>query len=637
MMTRKIVIIIFFMFLQFSLHSRLAAQDSTASEWLYDDEDAVVLKDDIILRVFDAYSAEYDVKVEILIKNKNGDEYGSVVMRESNFREVTNIRAVIKDTLGNILKELESEDIEEMEYSFGSVFYSGKLYKFFTLNYHSYPYIIEYEYTNEINTLFLWPNWYPQWSVPNYSSTYKVILEEPVEFNYYQIGLDIEPAVEVDDSDTVYSWSLQNIPPKKKEDFMPPENKVQKAILFAPKKFSVEGFAGKTDNWDALARWYSSLSKGRYKLPEQARSEITSLLDNIHDPLEKVNILYNYLQEKNRYVAIEMGIGGWQPQSAAEVYQNRFGDCKDLTTFMIAMLREAGIEAYPALALTRKSGDVYDNFPSNQFNHCITFVPMKEDTIWLECTADNLNVGEMPYNIENIDVLVVKDNGGELIKTPVKKSSQNFSVINMLGELSETSNLKFNISLRSTGNRKNYLNQNLAAKNQEEDIEFLQNYFNEFHSNLRVGKYSSYIKNNAGRDFILEVNGVFNRFCPKRGKRIFINPSVFNRITSDDRPEETIEEREFSVFYYYPFIDLDTISISVPKNFKLEYMPENENYSYSFGSYQSEYSFDAGKIHYVRKFEISQSVIPVEKYEEYLDFLNKVIKADKAKYIFIKG
>jgi hypothetical protein len=587
--------------------------------------------------VFDENSAEYKVKVKILIKNKSGDEYGKVVLRETNFREIDDIQAVIKDTLGNILKELESDDIEEMEYSFGSVFYSGKLYKFFTLNYHTYPYVIEYEYTNKISTLFLWPDWHPQWNIPNYSSTYKLILEEPIEFNHYQIGLDIKPIIEIEDSDTAYSWSLRNIPPRKKEDFMPPECRVQKAILFAPKNFSVDGYAGGTDSWDSLARWYSSLSRGKYSLPEQAKSEITQLLVNVTDPMEKVKILYNYLQEKNRYVAIEMGIGGWQPRSAETVYQNRFGDCKDLTTFMIAILSEAGIKAYPALALFRTKGDVYDKFPSNQFNHCITFVPMKQDTIWLECTADNMSAGEIPYSIENINALIVKDNGGELVKTPIKKSFQNLSVINMRSELNETGNLKFNISLRSSGNRKNYLNQNLIAKNQEEDITFLQNYFDDFHTNIRVEGYSSHMDNNLRRDFILDVNGVFNRFSPKRGKRVFINPAIFNRITSDDRPDEKIEEREFPVFYYFPFTDVDTISVTVPENFQLEYLPDSKEYSYSFGNYKSEYSFESGKISFIRKFEISESMIPVDKYGEYLDFINKVIKADKAKYIFVKG
>ena len=634
-MKRKIAIAIFLVF-QYCPNNWIMAQDSTKADWLKDDEDAVVLRDDVIMRVFNENSAEYDIKVAILVKNKDGDEYGRVVMRESNFREITNISAVIKDTLGNVLKELQSEDIEEMEYSFGSVFYSGKLYKFFTLNYHTYPYIIEYEYTNELNTLFLWPDWYPQWRVPNYSSTYKLILEEPVNFNYYQVGLDVKPVMKIEDSDTVYTWSLQNIPAKKKEDFMPPGSKVQKAILFTPQKFSVDDYAGRTDSWDSLARWFSNLYSGRTKLPEQASNEIAELIDSVNDPLEKIDILYNYLQEKNRYVAVEMGIRGWRPQSAEEVYQNRFGDCKDLTTFMIAMLREAGIEAYPALALTRTEGDVYSKFPSNQFNHCITFIPMKEDTIWLECTADNMCVGEIPYNIENIDVLVVKDNGGELIKTPIKKASQNLSVTNMQGVLNEVGNLQVNISLTSTGNRKNYLNQNLVAKNQEEDITFLQNYFNDFHTNLRIKEYSSRIKNNTTRDLILEVNGSFNRFSPKRGKRIFINPAVFNRITSDDRPDETIEEREFPVFHYYPYIEIDTISVSVPGNFKVDYIPENKDYSFSFGNYKSEYSFESGKIHYMRRFEISQSIIPVENYEEYLDFINKAMKADKAKYIFLK-
>jgi transglutaminase-like putative cysteine protease len=601
---------------------------------LIQDTDAIVLQDDLSVTILNENSIEYTVHVKILIKNIRAEEYCTVVINESEYQVIQNIDAIITDTLGNFIKQLDSDEIEEAEMSPGYVLYSGKKYSWFSLTHHTYPYVIDYTYTMELESLFFWPDWYPQSDIPCLSSTYKLQIPNGIEFEYFNVGINIEPDKIIGNSKIIYSWQLINIPPRSVEDFMPPENKKQMAVHFKPKKFEISEYNGSFESWSSLADWYRALTDGKYKLSKSAQDEFQELVAGIEDPKEKVEILYKYLQQKNRYVAIELGIGGWQPQSASDVYENRYGDCKDLTTVMVSMLDVVGIKSYPALALTRDKGEVMDDFPSNQFNHCIAFVPLEKDTIWLECTSSYIDMEDTPYNIEDIFVLVVKDDDGELIKTPKKNSANNHWISSLNGVLGKQGDLTFNVSVNTSGNQKNYFKSKLAVNSKQDDLIFLQNYLGRNYSNLNINDFTIEVPEDNTLEYNLELNGVYKKFNPKRGSRIFINPNILNRLTGKSLPAEDIDERKYPIFYKYPYIDIDTVMIEISKRYILESKPKDVSVSNSFAQFSAEYKFNNNKLYYLRKMEIKDNIIAVELYPEYIEFLKKVIKSDKSKFVF---
>jgi len=599
-------------------------------------DDAEVLQYDITVIINSKNSAEYTVYNKILIKAQSAEDYCKVIIEESDFRSVTNIEASIKDMDGKQIKELDENEINEAELSPGFVLYSGNKYKWFSLTASEYPYILEYSYTVELESLFFWPDWYPQRKIKCLSSTYKLILKENVEFDYFRIGVEVDPKKYLINSDQVYEWNLENIPALIEEDYMLPENHRQIALLFNAKKFVLGGYWGDFSSWESMAKWYKSLTSGKYNLSAEAVAEYKNLVKNIPDDKSKVKALYEYLQTQNRYVAIQLGLSGWQPQNAVDVYKNRYGDCKDLSTLMVAMLDAVGIKSYPALALTRDDGLVLKDFPSNQFNHCITYVPLNGDTIWLECTSSYADMEDTPYSIEDIYVLAINEDAGELIKTTKKSASENSWNSSVSGELTTKGELIFDAVISLDGNQENYYKSKLIKYDSQEDILFLKDQLGRVHSNLDIISYNIEMPVDRSGKYVLNVKGVYNKFNPKRAKRIFISPNVFNKKTVESLPEESVEEREFSIFYYYPYLDVDTVNIEIPKSFKAAYIPESVKLATSFGKFSSEYSFNDGSIQYIRTLEISKNIIPVSEYEAYVSFLKDIIKADKEKYVFVR-
>jgi hypothetical protein len=101
----------------------------------------------------------------------------------------------------------------------------------------------------------------------------------------------------------------------------------------------------------------------------------------------RVDALYNYVSTQYRYIAVSFGIGRLQPHTAAEVFRNQYGDCKDKHTLLQAMLAAEKIEAEPVLI---GSGvPVKEALPMpSQFDHVITLVKLKDHEVWLDSTPE---------------------------------------------------------------------------------------------------------------------------------------------------------------------------------------------------------------------------------------------------------
>lgn len=58
-------------------------------------------------------------------------------------------------------------------------------------------------------------------------------------------------------------------------------------------------------------------------------------------------------------------------------YTDRCGVCKDIAGTLIAFLRMAGFEAYPAMTM---AGSRVESIPADHFNHCVAVVKLASGT-----------------------------------------------------------------------------------------------------------------------------------------------------------------------------------------------------------------------------------------------------------------
>jgi hypothetical protein len=133
-----------------------------------------------------------------------------------------------------------------------------------------------------------------------------------------------------------------------------------------------------TGTWNDIGIWYAGLTSGSRDATPAIKQKVAELTAGISDPVGRMKALTSYMQRQVRYVAIEIGTGGYQPHPAAAVFDHQYGDCKDKATLLSAMLHEIGIESYYVL-IDVERGIVNPDFPSTRFNHAILAIRLPEN------------------------------------------------------------------------------------------------------------------------------------------------------------------------------------------------------------------------------------------------------------------
>lgn len=219
---------------------------------------------------------------------------------------------------------------------------------------------------------------------------------------------------------------------------------------------------GEAETWSDIAGWYRQLLGSLPRDEAAIRSLAAELTEGKETPREQLEALVAYARQKVRYVAVEVGIGGYLPTSPRETLERKWGDCKDKSVLLIDLLRAQGIEAYPALVRLDNAQQVDVDFPSAaQFNHLIVAVPedavaitaedpVSEGYLFIDPTQTRGSASYLHAGVQDQHALVVKQEGGQLVATPRRPKGESFYLAFDM-ELDAEGNAKGRAGLLLTG------------------------------------------------------------------------------------------------------------------------------------------------------------------------------------------
>lgn len=180
---------------------------------------------------------------------------------------------------------------------------------------------------------------------------------------------------------------------------------------FAP-HLNISTFASYAD----VAAAYRERSAGKSPASREIAALAASLTRNVTDRREQTRLLYNWVSTHIAYIAIELGAGGFTPHSAADVLENRFGDCKDHVVLLESLLAAKDIETTAALINAGENRyQLPDAASPHAFDHVITYVP--EFDLFLDSSDGAAPFGVLPYADMGKPVLLA--NTGTVLRTPV--------------------------------------------------------------------------------------------------------------------------------------------------------------------------------------------------------------------------
>ncbi|MCW3121593.1 MAG: transglutaminase domain protein [Flavipsychrobacter sp.] len=522
---------------------------------------AVVRNSHYEVRIVSASEVHVIKKYAITVLNDKGADYGKVSEYESSFIRLKSIKGRLYDKDGIELDEVRKKDIKRTApYSFGSI--SDVYYNTYDFGYGGYPYTCEYEIETVRNMTFYLPAWEPKegYDCAVESADVAVIYPQGFPLRYHSFHIPVPPEKFSGDGENKLTAYIKDAPATLHPgEFAKRDGTHLPEMMFAIEQFELTGKEGSMATWNDIGKFVYELNAGRDILPDDVKVAVHLMADTCKTKAAKVNVLYDYLKKNTRYVSIQLGIGGWQTFDAKFVAEKGYGDCKALSNYMKALLKEVGITSYQALVSAGSNGhkNMIAEMPCTVFNHAILCVPGDKDSMWVECTSKSLPAGYLSSFTDERNVLLLTNSGGYVVRTP-----GNADTINIL---SRTANIvvakeemKGKVSEHYSGyewENEHYIND--AARSD------IGSYLNSKFSNgmFSVQEYSI-VNNVAGSIPYLDesMNITGEGSITESGTHLFIAPYIFSN-TLTTPPSKELFRGSFEIHHSYTISDTLTYQL----------------------------------------------------------------------------
>lgn len=577
-------------------------------------------------------------KEVVTVLNELGNDDARIAKGYNNDTKITKLSAKIYDALGKQIKKYSKRKFSDVSAISGETLYSDERVKYVDYIPVAYPYtvVFESEYKNS-STGFI-PRWYPTegYYVGIEKSQYKlnnplkiIVRTKKKNFKNYPI--------QDKSSEFNLHYIFENQRAIKPEALTIASRGFMPYLIVASNNFSLKGVKGYASNWKEFGKWENkNLISGRDILEPATVTKIKDLVKDVDNPIEKAKLIYEFVQNKTRYIGVQVGIGGWKPILANQVDKVGYGDCKGLTNYTKALLATVGITSYYTLVYAKQKINIDKDFATFQGNHAILNIPASElsggNDIWLECTSQTVPFGFLGDFTDDRDVLVITPEGGVIKRTPSYKNETNLQTTKATIRLDKKGTIQATLERISKGlkfdNRYHY-----DRYPKEELIKHYKSKDWSYNNNLEVESVK--LKNDKEQvvfteDFSISIED----YATVTDAEILFRVNFFNK---NSFIPKRYRNRKLPLLIPRGFKDEDESIIEIPKGYQVETLFEDKSIINKFGMYQiSIDKIDEHHIKYKRTLFIKEGLYPKEAYKAYRAFRRKVAKNDNLRIALIK-
>ena len=393
------------------------------NQFYYPDKNAVVWKDE---QVFDYSKQPYKVSHYKAIKifNHQGvDKYSQVdINYHPQWQELNVTTAVIIKPSGKVIT-IAKDKIKDrpVQYTPNQKVYQSQQQRIIDFSQVEVGSLIIYAYQKEIKQLLLPEEIQISTTVDSHQS--KVVLKLPQD--------------------------------RKVNTKIKPKNELNQAVINKQeqiKKYTWSGYKanGKIlvstlDSWQQFSTWYNSLITKQGQLNQQLKDKIVSLTKGLPTKQDKIKALYNYVADNIRHLDYKLGVNGYRPLAATEIYQNKYAVTKDKVYFLKVLLKEINVSA-EAVLINRK-----DNFAAGivvaDFNQMLLYLP--EQDLYLDPNSGFVRYGNLPLGNQGRRALGLAR--GSVKRIPILAKEKNQEQVQGQIDLDDNGTAQINLEIRPQG------------------------------------------------------------------------------------------------------------------------------------------------------------------------------------------
>lgn len=578
----------------------------------------------------------YTIKKHKVVKVLNESGVKNIDAKEfynSSIR-IKSIDATMYNTFGRSIKAFKQKDFKDQSVADGYSVLTDNRMIFLDFTPTEYPFTIVYdsEVVND-NTAFI-PSWNPIDDIYEgvLKSTMTVNYVDGIGFKFKEQNFEGYSIVKKEEKNKI-SYVLENAPAVKYEELSPSFDRIVPKVNFGLERFSLEGVEGAATSWSDFGKWvYTSLLSDTEEIKSETIEKIKSLIGNETDPVKKAKIIYKYVQDKTRYVSVQLGIGGWKPMLAKDVDRLGYGDCKALSNYTRSLLKAFDVPTYYTIIYAGNSkNNIENDFVSMQGNHAILALPVNGKLTFLECTSQTAPFGFEGDFTDDRFALIVKPDGGEIVKTTSYIEKDNHQKMNSSYSLASDGSINCSLEVKSNG---------IAYDNsysiEKETPEKIKEHYKEVFGNLLNLSISKYSFNNDKDkvEFTEKIECTATNYADINSNTIIFPINAFNQYS---RVPQRYRTRNNPFEISRGFFDEDEIIITLPENYIIDAKPNDFAISDKFGEYKAEIKVvSPTQIVYKRSFLLKKGLYNKSEYENYRKFIEQIAKADNSKIALIK-
>ena len=316
---------------------------------------------------------------------------------------------------------------------------------------------------------------------------------------------------------------------------------------------------------------------------------------------------------------MEYGQSGYEPHKAETVFLNRYGDCKDQAILLTALLRAAGLKAYPVLIATEGIYDTTEDFPSINFNHAICCADLAGKIIFMDPTASTSALNELPDGDQDREVLVFFDDAGKIIKTPLLAESAIFYRTTIDIQPDETALVGRQVNAYGTiAASQRYF---LKYTHPEQIKEVLQEKMKALSPESELTGYETKDVDDFTKTPVLSYKFKAGQILSPAGD-LRVLPAAGD--AGIDLSYAGKDQRKLDLYFDGLFKKNSLLAVNLPAGLKVKYLPHDKTITTPWFDFKAVYAAKAGAVDIRQEFVIKAKVVSLKNYQEFKSRLQEV-------------
>jgi hypothetical protein len=613
-----------------------------------DDTQAVLLYDETTVVVKDAGEVHAIHRRVYRILRPGGRGRGVFDVPFDKDTKILNMKAWSLPAGGGKEYEIKEKDAVETQLTEGEL-YSDTRHRILSIPAAEPGATVAYEYEQRERPYILQNIWWFQYPDPVRQSRF--ILQLPPGWRYRAAWIHHDSVSPQEDGNNQLRWDLADVSAVEQEPEMPPQQSIEGRMVvnYLPPSGPA---ANSMDSWPDIGKWYATLTADRRLASPEIKQKVSDLTAGSKDTLSKLRALTGFMQKEIRYVAIEIGIGGYQPHPADSVYANRYGDCKDKATLLAAMLHEIGIESFYVLVNTRRGVIAPDYPPGLNFDHVILAISLPADVqetdllaivnhprygrlLLFDPTSTLTPLGYLPsFEQANYGMLTAAD-GGELIEMPLLPASANRLGRSAHLTLSPDGSISGSVEEIRHGDFAEIRRAQLLAAQGADRAKIIESFLGSFLPNFKLMKASVGNLNAHDQMLVLDYDFVVPNYAQTAGDLLLVRPRVVGEKARTILEEK---ERKYGIEFETAALETDLFELTLPPGYVPDELPRPLDIDYDFASYSSKVEMIGGNVlRYTRKYQIKDVMIPPARLGDLKKFFHQILTDEANTAVFKKS